>query len=88
MVKYFLSETIIRNIRKNRREQEKGEREKEGKKKTYGRSEKTSATKKEENIMKLGLNKIGQNGGMDWGFPLPFSMLLILLHSILNISYY
>lgn len=38
--------------------------------------------------MRLGLNKIGLNGGMGWGFPLPFNMLFILLHSILNISYY
>lgn len=37
--------------------------------------------------MNPGLNEIRLNGGMGWGLPLPLSMLLILLHSILNFSY-
>lgn len=38
--------------------------------------------------MNPGSNEIRLNGSMGWEFPLPLSMLLILLHSVLNISYY
>lgn len=74
-------------IKAKTKEREKRE-EKKKKKKDLGRIRKDFSYKKEESFMNPGLNEIHLNGGMGWGFPLPFSMLLILLHSILNISYY
>jgi len=80
VVQPFLNETMIKSKSKNKREKKR-------KKKNLRRIKKDFSYKKEERFMNPGLNEIRLNGGMGWGFPLPFSMLLILLHNILNINY-
>lgn len=73
-------------IKENKNNRERKEKEKK-KKKDLWRIRKDFSCKKEESFMNPGLNEIRLNGGMGWGLPLPLSMLLILLHSILNFSY-